>query len=49
MPGFERGLAFAAVTGQELIEPGARHPVGREDLGDGSLLDEDGGDDQAGL
>ncbi len=42
-------FAQVAVSGEELVEPGTGHAVGRDDLGDGSLLHGDGGDGQARL
>ena len=48
-PGFERGLALGLVAGLELVDPGAVHAVAGGDLGGGLVVDEQGGDDQAGF
>jgi hypothetical protein len=37
------------VWGEEFVEPAAGDAVRGGDFGDGSLLEDDGGDDQAGL
>ena len=47
--GLQRGLALGLVAGLELVDPGAVHAVAGGDLGRGLLVDEQGGDDQAGF
>ena len=48
-PRLERRLPLQAVPGQQLVDPGPGHPVLAGDLPDRALLDNDGGDYQAGL
>ncbi|MEJ7707572.1 MAG: hypothetical protein WKF82_10080 [Nocardioidaceae bacterium] len=47
--GLERGLALGLVAGLELVDPGAVHAVAGGDLGGALVVDEQGGDDQAGF
>ncbi len=47
--GLERGLALGLVAGLELVDPGTVHAVSGGDLGGGLVVDEEGGDDQAGF
>jgi len=47
--GLEGRLALGAVAGQQLIDPGAGDAVVGDHLRDGSVLDGDSGDDQAGF
>jgi hypothetical protein len=47
--GLERGFAVSVVAGFELVDPGAVDAVAGGDLGGGLAVDEQGGEDQAGL
>ena len=47
-PGLEGGLAFGLVAGHELEQPGLGDAVLGGDVGNGSVLDHHGGDQQSG-
>jgi len=48
-PRLERGLSLRSVAGNELAHPALRDAVAAGDLGLLAVLEDDGGDDQAGL